>query len=252
MKTSAKYDLRGKIAVVTGAAGGFGGAIVNRLEESGAIPVLWDLPHALERLSAQGERYFQPVDVTDPVSIEAAVAMIRSRFGRLDILVNNAGIVGEVRRTWEIPIAEWKRILDVNLTGAFLACRSAVPLMLESAVKHTPGRIVNIASIQAKEGMHNASAYSAAKAGLVALTKSLGKELAANGILVNAITPAASLTAMSIDAPKERLEEILSRIPMGRFLEPDEVAAMVLWLASPDCSFSTGAVFDLSGGRATY
>ncbi len=251
MQTSATYDLRGKIAVITGAAGGFGAAIRERLASSGATAVLWDLPEALARQDLRETPHFG-VDVTKEESVESAAADLRRRFGRVDILVNNAGIVGAVRPTWEIPVAEFRKILDVNLFGAFLVCRSLVPLMLESVAPTRLGHIVNVASIQAKEGMHNAAAYSAAKAGLVALTKSLAKELATSNILVNAITPAASLTAMSIDAPKERLDDILSRIPMGRFLEPAEVAAMVAWLSSSECSFSTGAVFDLSGGRATY
>ncbi|MBN9076146.1 MAG: SDR family oxidoreductase [Rhizobiales bacterium] len=245
MTGTAIYDLSGKIAVLTGAAGGFGTAIRERLEGCGAIVVGWDLKSNAKRDDIK-------VDVTDQRSVERATATLRDRHGRLDILINNAGIVGDVRPTWEIPVEEFRRILDTNLFGAFLACRSLVPLMIETAAKSGSGRIVNVASIQAKEGMHMASAYSAAKAGLVALTKSLGKELAGKGILVNAITPAASLTAMSRDAPKERLDDILSRIPLGRFLDPGEVAAMVAWLSSDECSFSTGAVFDLSGGRATY
>jgi 3-oxoacyl-[acyl-carrier protein] reductase len=251
MQQSATYDLRGRTAVVTGAAGGFGAAIRKRLTDSGAKVILWDLPEALARQDLHGASCYS-VDVTREDSVEEAAADLRNRFGTLDILINNAGIVGSVQPTWEIPVAEFRKILDVNLFGAFLVCRSLVPLMIESAARSKFGRIVNVASIQGKEGMHNAAAYSAAKAGLVALTKSLGKELATADILVNAITPAASLTAMSIDAPKERLDDILSRIPMRRFLDPDEVAAMVTWLSSSECSFSTGAVFDLSGGRATY
>jgi len=251
MQTNATYDLRGKIAVITGAAGGFGVAIRERLSASGATTVLWDLPEALARQDLPNTPHFG-VDVTNEESVEEAAADLRRRFGRVDILINNAGVVGNVQTLWETPVAEFRGILDVNLFGAFLVCRSLVPLMLETASSTRFGRIVNVASIQAKEGMHNAAAYSAAKAGLVALTKSLGKELATSDILVNAITPAASLTAMSIDAPKDRLDDILARIPMRRFLEPTEVAAMVTWLSSSECSFSTGAVFDLSGGRATY
>jgi 3-oxoacyl-[acyl-carrier protein] reductase len=248
---STYYDLEGKVAVVTGAAGGFGSAISQRLRDCGATVVHWDLPTPLKhdhfaRLPSSG------VDITEPQSIETAAADLRSQFGRLDILVNNAGIVGNVAPLWEITVEEFRRIIDVNLFGSFLVCRALVPLMIETAKTSRSGRIVNVASIQAKEGMHQASSYSAAKAGLVALTKSLGKELATSDILVNAITPAASMTAMSIDAPKERLNDILSRIPMRRFLEPAEVANMVAWLSSSECSFSTGAVFDLSGGRATY
>ncbi|CAH1649584.1 2-dehydro-3-deoxy-L-rhamnonate dehydrogenase (NAD(+)) [Hyphomicrobiales bacterium] len=247
----AQYDLTGRVAIITGGTGGFGKAIAARLGGCGAIPVLWDLPASLARADDLSHAT-QAVDVTDAASVEAAAADFAKRFGAPDILVNNAGIVGEVRRTWEIPVEEFRRIVDVNLMGAFHVCRAVVPLMLSKDKAERRGRIINVASIQAKEGMHNAAAYSAAKAGLVALTKSLGKELAEEGILVNAITPAASLTAMSIDAPPERLADILSRIPMRRFLQPDEVAAMIAWLASDECSFSTGAVFDLSGGRATY
>lgn len=239
------------MAVVTGAAGGFGTAISQRLRDCGATVVHWDLPASVKHghfagLASSG------VDITEQQSIDVAAAELRSQFGRLDILVNNAGIVGNIAPLWEIPVEEFRKIIDVNLFGSFLVCRALVPLMIETAKTSRSGRIVNVASIQAKEGMHQAAAYSAAKAGLVALTKSLGKELATSDILVNAITPAASMTAMSIDAPKERLDDILSRIPMRRFLEPAEVANMVAWLSSSECSFSTGAVFDLSGGRATY
>jgi 2-dehydro-3-deoxy-L-rhamnonate dehydrogenase (NAD+) len=248
---SVQYDLSGRVAVVTGAAGGFGTAIIKRLTDAGATPVLWDLSAALERFPSGGAPAYA-VDVTDEASVTEAANTVMSRFGRIDILINNAGIVGEPMPTWEIPVAVFRRILEVNLVGAFLTCRALVPLMLQTVADGYSGRIVNIASIQAKEGMDKAAAYSASKAGLIALTKSLGKELARQGILVNAITPAASLTPMSIDAPKDRLADILSRIPMGRFLEPDEVSALTLWLCSDECSFSTGAVFDLSGGRATY
>jgi 3-oxoacyl-[acyl-carrier protein] reductase len=249
---TATYDLIGRVAVITGGTGGFGTAIAARLKACGAVPVLWDLKAALDRAKLSEGTHAAAVDITDEASVNAAAAALAARFGPPDILINNAGIVGEVRRTWEVPVAEFRRILDVNLVGAFLVCRALVPLMLQREKTRRRGRIVNIASIQAKEGMHNAAAYSAAKAGVVAMTKSLGKELAEEGILVNAITPAASLTAMSIDAPKDRLADILGRIPMRRFLEPEEVAALVAWLSSDECSFSTGAVFDLSGGRATY
>ena len=249
---TATYDLLGRVAVITGGTGGFGTAIAARLRACGAVTVLWDLKAALDRAAVPEGAHVQAVDVTDEASVNAAAADLAAAFGPPDILVNNAGVVGEVRRTWEIPVPEFRRILDVNLVGAFLVCRALVPLMLQRERAARRGRIVNMASVQAKEGMHNAAAYSAAKAGLIAMTKSLGKELAEEGILVNAITPAASLTAMSIDAPKDRLADILARIPMRRFLEPEEVAALVAWLSSDECSFSTGAVFDLSGGRATY
>ncbi|AYM65376.1 SDR family oxidoreductase [Agrobacterium fabrum] len=248
---STHYDLDGRVAVVTGATGGFGVAISQRLRDCGATVIHWDLPAAVKD-GALGGLPHAGVDISDAKSIETAAIDLKQRFGRLDILVNNAGIVGNVAPLWEIPIEEFRRIIDINLFGSFLVCRALVPLMIETARTSRFGRIVNVASIQAKEGMHQAAAYSASKAGLVAMTKSLGKELAAADILVNAITPAASMTAMSIDAPKERLDDILSRIPMRRFLEPAEVANMVAWLSSSECSFSTGAVFDLSGGRATY
>src|SRR4051812_10070133 len=249
---SVHYDLSGKVAVVTGAAGGFGAAIVARLQAAGATPVLWDLAPALARLAGDPDRILHAVDITEEDEVAAAAEAVERQFGRLDILINNAGIVSDVMPTWEIPPALFRRMLDVNLTGAFLTCRALIPLMIRTAAISKAGRIVSVASIQAKEGMPGATAYSAAKAGLVALTKSLGKELADKHVLANVITPSASLTPMSIDAPGERLADILSRIPIGRFLEPDEVAALVMWLCSADCSFSTGAVFDLSGGRATY
>ncbi|WP_418137528.1 SDR family NAD(P)-dependent oxidoreductase [Agrobacterium sp. El2ro-1b] len=248
---STHYDLDGRVAVVSGATGGFGVAISQRLRDCGATVIHWDLPAAVKD-GALGDLPHAGVDISDAKSIETAAIDLKQRFGRLDILVNNAGIVGNVAPLWETPIEEFRRIIDINLFGSFLVCRALVPLMIETARTSRFGRIVNVASIQAKEGMHQAAAYSASKAGLVAMTKSLGKELATAGILVNAITPAASMTAMSIDAPKERLDDILSRIPMRRFLEPAEVANMVAWLSSSECSFSTGAVFDLSGGRATY
>ncbi|RUT29258.1 SDR family oxidoreductase [Arsenicitalea aurantiaca] len=243
MSQRASYDFTGRVALVTGAAGGFGGAITARLREAGATVIGWDLAGTPEA---------PPVDVTSEESVDAAAAALISAHGRLDILVNNAGIVGTLATAWETPVAEFRRLLEVNLVGAVLVCRALMPLMIDTAARGNAGRIVNIASIQAKEGMALAAGYSAAKAGLLALTKSMGKELAGTGVLCNAITPAASLTPMSSGAPKARLDDILSRIPMGRFLEPDEVAAMTLWLASEDCSFSTGAVFDLSGGRASY
>lgn len=247
-----QYDFSGRVAVVTGAAGGFGTAIVQRLKAASAIPVLWDLPEALARLPKDPACINQAVDITDEDNVSKATEEISRQFGRADILVNNAGIVADVMPTWEISPATFRRVLEVNLTGAFLTCRALVPLMIRTAASTKTGRIVSIASVQAKEGMHGAAAYSAAKAGLVAMTKAIGKELADKHVLANVITPAASLTAMSVDAPKERLADILSRIPLGRFLEADEVAAQVMWLCSTECSFATGAVFDLSGGRATY
>ena len=247
-----RYDFGGRVAVLTGGAGGFGTAIAARLKKAGATIVLWDLASALAKQPSDQEAVRQAVEITDEHAVEAAARAVEDRFGRLDILVNNAGVVMDVMPSWEIPVAEFKRLVDINLTGAFLTSRALMPLLLKTAAMTKTGRIVSIASIQAKEGMAGAAAYSAAKAGLVALTKSMGKELADKHVLANVVTPAASLTAMSVDAPSDRLADILSRIPMGRFLEADEVAAMVMWLCSAECSFSTGAVFDLSGGRATY
>ena len=257
----ASYDFRGRVAVVTGGAGGFGQAIARRLLESGAAVALWDaraqaLPAVAAELGAErgaGERLItQTVDVTDEAAVSAAAQETARRFGPIDTLVNNAGILGPVLNTWEHTAEQFRQVLDVNLTGAFICCRVLVPRMLGNAASAWRGRIVNVASIQGKEGMPQAAAYAASKAGLIALTKTLGKELADSGILVNAITPAAVMTDMSKGITEARKQAILSRIPMGRFLTSEEVAAQVAWLCSAECSFATGAVFDLSGGRATY
>jgi 3-oxoacyl-[acyl-carrier protein] reductase len=188
------------------------------------------------------------VDVTDPSSVDAAARETLGRWGSVEILVNNAGIAGPNHPTWEYPLDAWRQVLAVDLTGTFLCCRALVPSMLKGGY----GRIVNVASIAAKEGNPNASAYSAAKAGVVALTKSLGKELAGKGVLCNCVTPAAVETGIFAQMSKEHIQYMLSKIPMGRFGTVDDVAALVAWLASKECSFSTGAVFDVSGGRATY
>lgn len=249
MPHPATYHLAGRLAIVTGGLGGFGLAIADRLAANGAIPILWDLPQAVAAYAGPYE--IQAVDITDEASVAAAAAALKARHGRLDILVNNAGVVGTVAQTGRSrsPV---RRLIDINLIGAFTVCHALLPLLRDTAATTRHGRIVVLASIQAKEGMALAAGYSAAKAGLIALTKTLGKELARDHVLCNAITPSASLTKMSVDAPKARLDDILARIPLGRFLEPEEVAAMTAWLASDRCSFSTGAVFDLSGGRATY
>jgi 2-dehydro-3-deoxy-L-rhamnonate dehydrogenase (NAD+) len=245
----------GRVAIVTGGAGGFGRAIAARLGAEGVLPVLWDIDaSSLQRARAElgVPTETAVVDVTDADAVEAATAELAARHGRIDVLVNNAGVLGPLLPTWETAPADFRRVLEIDLVGAFQCSRAVVPVMLRPPRPERRGRIVNIASIQGKEGMHLASAYSAAKAGLIALTKSLARELAREGILVNCVTPAASMTAMGRNAPPERLTEIRARIPMDRFLEPDELAVMVAWLASDACSFSTGAVFDLSGGRATY
>ena len=251
------YDLAGKTAIITGGAGGFGVAIANVLLASGAAVSLWDV--AADRLEAAAGQWvrstnvaWREVDITDAGAIAAAVAAERSAFGRLDILVNNAGILGEMKPLWETDPADVRRVFEVNLMGAFLCMRALVPVMRAQPAQPHRGHIVNVASIQGKEGMPLSAAYSASKAGLISLTKSAGKELAQEGIYVNCITPAAAETAMAKLITAERKADILRRIPMGRLVEVDEVARMVAWLVSSDCSFSTGAVFDLSGGRATY
>ena len=188
------------------------------------------------------------VDVADPASVEAASRRAISELGRIDVLVNNAGIAGKNAPTVDYPIDEWERVLRVNLTSQFLCCRAVAPHM----VKARYGRIVNIASVAGKEGNPNAVAYSASKAGVISLTKSLGKELAQAGVLVNCITPAAAKTAIFAQMTRSHIDYMLSKIPMARFVEVDEIAALACWLASAECSFSTGAVFDISGGRATY
>jgi 3-oxoacyl-[acyl-carrier protein] reductase len=232
-----QLDLKGRTAVVTGGLIGIGAAIVKRLEASGANVRVWDV----------GARS-DPVDVTDLNAIEHATAKAIADFGRIDVLVNNAGIAGPTMPVVDYPVAEWKRVVDIDLTGPFLCCRAVVPHMVKAGY----GRIVNIASIAGKEGNPNAAAYAAAKGGLIAFTKALGKELAKTGVLVNCVTPAAAQTAILEQVTPEFAQFMLSKIPMGRFVKVDEIAAMACWLASEDCSFTTGGVFDISGGRATY
>ena len=227
-----KLDFAGRNAVVTGGMQGIGAAIVKRLKASGADVTVWDLDGSPR------------VDVSDPASISSAV----EKLGKVDVLVNNAGIAGKNVPTVDYPIEEWERVLRVNLTSQFLCCRAVAPKM----VKAKYGRIVNIASVAGKEGNPNAVAYSASKAGVISLTKSLGKELAQSGVLVNCVTPAAAKTAIFDQMTKQHIDYMLSKIPMNRFVEVDEIASLVCWLASEDCSFSTGGVFDISGGRATY
>ena len=232
-----RLDLRGRAAVVTGGLQGIGAAIVQRMEASGANVRVWDLAAKKD-----------PVDVSDPVQVEKATARVVAELGGIDVLVNNAGIAGLNSPTVEYPVDEWERVLRVNLTSQFLCCRAVAPHM----VKRKYGRIVNIASVAGKEGNPNAVAYSASKAGVISLTKSLGKELAQTGVLVNCVTPAAAKTAIFDQMTKQHIDYMLAKIPMSRFVNVDEIAALVCWLASEDCSFSTGGVFDISGGRATY
>ena len=246
-------DLQGRTAVVTGAAKGIGYGIVQRLLTSGATVCLWDVDQtgveaAAQTLGVQGKVHTAVVDVTDPAAVDAATQATLALCGRIDILVNNAGISGPNHAVWDYPIAAWQRVIEVNIIGVFLCCRAIVPSMLAQGY----GRIVNLASVAGKEGNPNASAYSTSKAGVIGLTKSLGKELAQRGILVNCIAPAVVETDLLQQMTPDHVQYMLSRIPMGRFGTIGEVAAMVAWLASEECSFSTGGVFDLSGGRATY
>jgi len=246
-------DLTDRRAVVTGGAQGIGYAIAERVLASGGVVSLWDIDaDRLERarvgLSTQGRVDTRVVELTSEVAVAAATAATVGALGGIDILVNNAGITGGNAPTWELAPDVWRRVIDVNLVAPYLTCRSIVPYMIAAGY----GRIVNIASVAGKEGNPNASHYSASKAGLIALTKSLGKELATKGILVNAVAPAAARTAIFDSMTQQHIDYMLSKIPMGRFLEVDEAAAMVAWLVSAECSFATGAVFDLSGGRATY
>jgi len=246
-----QIDLTGRRAVVTGGAQGFGRAIAQRFVASGARVAIWDLDAALMERTA---RELGPAaiaikaDVADLAAVEAARDATLKAFGGIDILVNNAGIAGVNRTVWETDFDEWRKVMRINLDGPFICCKAIVPVML----RQNYGRIVNIASIAGKEGNPNAAHYSASKAGVIALTKSLGKELAQTPIAVNAVTPAAARTAIFEQMTEQHIQFMLSKIPRGRFVLVEELAAMVAWLASEECGYATGAVFDLSGGRATY
>jgi 2-dehydro-3-deoxy-L-rhamnonate dehydrogenase (NAD+) len=248
-----QIDLKRRKAVVTGGAQGIGFSIASRLIASGATLSLWDRDEALlnkaqTELSVRGEVSTEVVDVASAESVRRATTSALEKHGRIDILIANAGIAGPNLKSWEYPLDTWKQVIDINLTGVFLCCRAVIPYLLEQDY----GRIVNVASIAGKEGNANASAYSASKAGVIAFTKSLGKETANKNIAVNCITPAAARTRLFDQMSQEHIDFMLSRIPRGRFLKVDEVSAMVAWLVSEENSFTTGAVFDLSGGRATY
>jgi NAD(P)-dependent dehydrogenase (short-subunit alcohol dehydrogenase family) len=249
-----KIDLDGRFAVVTGGAQGIGRAIVERFLDSGAAGIaIWDRDKDLAdktaaELKSRGRVIPLGVDIADLKSVEAGFAATIKAFGRVDILVNNAGLGGATFKAWEYPLDNWKDVMAVNVDGVFHCCRVVVPQM----IGNNYGRIVNIASIAGKEGNPNASAYSASKAGVIGMTKSLGKELAGLDIAVNAITPAAARTRIFDQMKQEHIDYMLSKIPRGRFLLPEEVAAMVAFLVSAENSFTTASVFDLSGGRATY
>ena len=246
-------DLKDRVAVVTGGARGIGFAAAQKMLASGASVAIWDvddaaLSKAAASLSAAGRVYPARVELTDETSVkEATDALIRDA-RRIDILVNNAGITGGNAPTWELSPDVWRQVIEINLVAPYLTCRAIVPHMIAAGY----GRIVNIASIAGKEGNPNASHYSASKAGLIGLTKSLAKELATKDILVNCITPAAAKTEMFAQMKQEHIDYMLSKIPMNRFVQVEEIASMIAWLSSQDCSFSTGAVFDISGGRAVY
>jgi 3-oxoacyl-[acyl-carrier protein] reductase len=247
-----RHDLGGQAAVVTGGAAGIGAAVAERLAASGARVAIWDLEaHAPEpRVAALGPDRLLAlrVDVADWDAVREAARATRERLGRIDILVNSAGVAGPTATLADYPPEAWARVQAINLGGTFHACKAVVPAMVEQGY----GRIVNIASIAGKEGNPNASAYSASKAAVIALTKSLGKELAAHDIAVNCVTPTTARTRLLDQVAPEFIEYMRAKIPRGRFVTVEEVAAMTAWMASPENSFTTGAVFDLSGGRATY
>ena len=247
-----KYDLNNRVAVVTGGAQGFGLAITERFIEAGAKVVIWDIDEnaskeAIDKLKSENLSH-QVVDVTNFEIINKNLKEVEKKNGKIDIFVNNAGIAGMNTTVAEYPLDEWKKVMNLNLNSVFYCCKAVVPFML----KNDYGRIVNIASIAGKEGNPNASAYSTSKAGVIGLTKSLGKELAQNNIAVNCVTPAAAKTRIFDQMTEEHINYMLSKIPRNKFAKVEELASLVTWLASEENSFSTAAVFDLSGGRATY
>ena len=247
-----ELDMKGRSAVVTGGASGIGLATIRRMAQSGANVAIWDMNEKAMADIASNipdvNMHTCKVDVSSLGDVEAAFRSTLAAFGKIDALVNSAGIAGANTMVWEYPAKEWLRVIDVNLNGTFYTCRTVTPHMIENKY----GRIVNISSVAGKEGNPTASAYSAAKAGVLGLTKSLGKELATHGVNVNAITPTTVKTPILDQVAQSHIDYMLSKIPMGRLGEPEEIAALVAWLCTEDCSFSTGAVFDLSGGRSTY
>ena len=244
-----QIDLKNKVAIITGGAQGFGYSMVERFSKSGAKVVIWDKDEELlKSLTLPENVNYELVDITSYDSVQKSTIATLDKNNKIDILINNAGIAGPSFKTWEYPIDQWQNVIDIDLTGLFYCCKSIVPHM----IKANYGRIVNIASIAGKEGNPNAMPYSAAKAGVIALTKSLGKELADKNIAVNCVTPAAAKTRIFDQISQEHIDYMLSKIPRGRFIKVDELASMVSWLVSEENSYTTGAVFDLSGGRATY
>ena len=246
-----KYDLSGKVAIVTGGAQGFGLAITKKFLDSGAEVIIWDIDKAATQKIVDQNKdkkiSFKILDITKFEDVQIQVNEISNK-KKIDILINNAGITGKNATVWDYPVDEWKKVVDINLLGTFYCCKAIVPVM----IKNNYGRIVNVASISGKEGNANAGAYSSAKAGVIGLTKSLGKELADKNIAVNAITPTTANTRILKQMTEKHVNFMLSKVPRNRYLELDELASMVTWLSSEENSFSTGAVFDISGGRATY
>ena len=246
------FDLNNRVAIVTGGAQGFGLAITERFIKSGAKVVIWDIDEneakkALSKINSEN-CLNQKVDVTNFKDVQDNIKKVEKEFGKIDIFINNAGMSGVNAKVWDYPVDEWKKVLDLDLNSTFYCCKAVVPIM----IKNNYGRIINISSIAGKEGNPNASAYSAAKAAVIGLTKSLGKELADKNIAVNCVTPAAAKTRIFDQMTQEHIDYMLSKIPRNRFAKVNELASLVSWLASEENSFSTAAVFDLSGGRATY
>jgi len=240
----------GRTAIVTGGASGAGRCVAERIIAEGGRVALWDMnaQALIEVKAAIGAAYTQVVDVSDPDQVAAAAASTNTALGRIDVLVNSAGITGATVPVKDFPIDSWKRVMDINLNGLFYCCRAVIPFMLA----HDYGRIVNLSSVAGKEGNPNASAYSASKAGVIGLTKSLGKELATTGIRVNAVTPATFVSPILAQMPQSQIDYMMSKIPIGRLGTVEENAALICWLASEECTFSTAATFDISGGRTTY
>jgi NAD(P)-dependent dehydrogenase (short-subunit alcohol dehydrogenase family) len=247
-----QFDLKNRVAIITGGAQGFGFSIAERFIQSGATVIIWDLDEdaakeAKEKLKSDNLSY-QILDVTNPDQIDQNLKVIENKFNKIDIFINNAGIAGLNTTVAKYPLDEWKKVINLNLNSVFYCCKAIVPIM----EKNNYGRIVNISSIAGKEGNPNASAYSSSKAGVIALTKSLGKELAQKNIAVNCVTPAAAKTRIFDQMTEEHINYMLSKIPRNKFAKVKELASLVTWLSSEENSFSTAAVFDLSGGRATY